>query len=715
MQALAWLALAGAWTVGAAAMAAPAPEPLFKRDVRVVIDISAPVNTFTPDQALGAALDGLEKDEVEPALTPFNVSKMRSSGLKRITYRTRPELGIEAWHWTEEGTWSDPAHAQGYWTGSDNPSPDPTLTWGYSLPRRGDTIDNANNVGYSRLDDGDPLSFWKSNPYLDRRYTGLPQSRPQWMVFSFVKATRIDAARILWGAPFARHFLVQYWEGDEAYWEGKEVATGPGGWKTFPHGDVTIAGDPDERVIRLSDAPISAHFVRIMMTESSETAPAGSTDIRDRLGYAVREVSLGVERPDGGLDDAMRHGKSKVDQTLVQVSSTDPWHRAVDRDLGTEQPGLGFVFKSGLTGGMPMMVPVGVFYDTPDNAAAEVRYITRRGWPVTEVELGEEPDGQFIRPEDYADLYLQTARAVRGVDPSLRLGGPSMQSALTGVWPDPEEGASWTGRFVAELKARGGLDQLQFFSFEHYVFDAACRPPGEMLRDETDIMDRIIRQTTAAGVSRQIPWVISEYGFSPFAGRAMSEMPSALLAADIVGHFLSAGGSAAYMFGLTPDTPENQNFPCAGYGNMMLFEVDDDGASKWPMPVYYAERMMMLDWGAPADQPHRLYGAAADLRDAKGRPVVVTYPLRGPDGRWRVMLINRDSKSGHSVRIAMNVGGSLRGPLSIVQYSPEEYAWLERGEDSHPIRDLPPRRFTLAGGPIKVPAFSLTVVTEALR
>jgi hypothetical protein len=713
------------WRLLAAAVLACAPchsvwgEPLFAREVRVVVDASHPVNRFTPREAMGAALDGMEQGDVKRALTPFNIEKLEGAGLRRLTYRSRPELGIEVWHWTEAGTWSDAGHQQGYWTGDDRADAPGELTWGYSLPRRGDSIDNANNAGYSRIDDGDQQSFWKSNPYLDRRYTGLAQNRPEWIVFSFRQVARVDAAKILWGAPFARHFLVQYWDGQDVYADGKQLQDFPGGWKTFPRGDQTVVGEADGAPLQLADAPVATRFVRILMLQSSETGPAGSTDVRDRLGYAVREVSLGAIGADGRLHDEVRHGRTKDDQTIVQVSSTDPWHRAADRDPDTEQPSLDLVFRRGLNGGMPLMIPVGTFYDTPENAAAEIRYLRRRGWPVTQVELGEEPDGQFIRPEDYADLYLEVARAVRAVDPTLALGGPSMQGALTGTWPDTEHGTSWMGRFVAELKARDGLKELQFYSFEHYVFDAVCGPLGGLLRDETDILDRIMNENAAAGVPRDIPWIISEYGFSPFAGRAMSQMPSALLAADIVGHFMTRGGNTAYMFGLTPDTPANQDFPCAGYGNMMLWEADDDGRSKWPMPTFYGERMMMQDWGAPDDAPHELYAASENLKDDKGRSVVAAYPLKAPDGHWSVMLINRDSARPHVARISL--AGAAGQPFaagrrfSVVQYSPDEYVWLDRKEASHPIRDSPPRRFSTAKGEVVLPAFSLTVVTSEAR
>ena len=685
------------------------PAPV---DDQVTIDTDKRLNTIVPEQALGAALDGMVTGQVRRALTPFNIARMRSVGLRRLTYRTRPELGIEAWHWSAEGTWSDAAHAQGYWTSSDNPSSAPDITWGYSLPRRGDSVDQANDSGYSRIDDGDPASFWKSNPYLDARYTGATDGRPQWIVVSFAKATPIDAVRILWGTPYARHFQVQYWSGEDQYDDD-------GSWTTFPSGDQTVAGAPSEAVSRLAHKPVRARYVRILLLTGSGTAPAGSTDVRDSLGYAVRELSLGTLATDGSLKDAMRHARTRDDQTLIQVSSTDPWHRAVDRDLDTEQPSLDMVFRTGLGGSLPAMLPVGVFYDTPENAAAELRYISRRGWPVSQLELGEEPDGQFISPEDYADLYLETARDLHAVDPTLALGGPSMQEAITDTWPDPQAGRSWSGRFIARLKARGGPDQLQFFSFEHYAFDDVCAPLGGMLRDETDLMNRAVADAAANGVPRSIPWVISEYGFSPFSGRAMSEVPSALFAADVVGQFLSLGGDTAFMFGYPPDSPQNQAFPCAGYGNMMLFQADDDGQARWPMPVYYAEQMMLADWGAPADQPHGLYAATTRLTDAKGRPFVIAYPLKRPDGRWSVMLVNRDEGRAHRVDIRfLERGGpaafSTGGTLSAVQYSPAQYQWLDKGPQSHPLRDLPPARLQLPGGePVLLPAFSLTVLTGA--
>src|SRR2546430_13145842 len=58
-------------------------------------------------------------------------------------------------------------------------------------------------------------------------------------------------------------------------------------------------------------------------------------------------------------------------------------------------------------------IPVTMLYGTPDDAAAQIAYIERRGYSIGYIEMGEEPDGKHAIPEDYAALYLQWARALQ--------------------------------------------------------------------------------------------------------------------------------------------------------------------------------------------------------------------------------------------------------------------------------------------------------------
>ena len=661
-------------------------------DGRIVVDTTHVLQTIRPDEALGGALDGVTKGVVATQYTPYNIKAMLSAGLQPVTYRLRTELGVEAWHWNEQGTWSDPARQQGYWISSDKPGAAIQLSHGYSLPRRGDTEDQANDEGWSRLDDGDEATFWKSNPYLDKTFTHEPESRPQWVIADLGAPVPVDTVKVSWGEPYAVAYRLQYWVGGErdpsGHWAdlaGGAVSDGKGGMTTLH-----------------APAPVTARFVRLKLEQGSNTAPAGSTDIRDRLGYAVRELYIGVTGAGGAFTDAMKHAPDHT-QTWTLVSSTDPWHRAVDRDDDVEQPGIDLMYASGMTRGLPMMIPVGAIYDTPDNAAALVRYVEARHYPIRGVELGEEPDGQFISGIDYADLYIQAADAVHGVDPELKLGGPSLQDAIADAFMEDEADKSFTSQFIHRLKDRGRLGDLNFFSFERYPFDDMCAPMGDLLVKQDQGMKALMTRLREDGVPPGADWTITEYGFSPYSGQPMVELPSALLNADIVGQFLSQGGKAAFLFGYVPSTPTNQHLACAGYGDMMLQEADGDGEAKWRMPIYWGAQLMTQDWAEPGPGENRIYGATVDgLHDA-----VTAYAIHRPDGKWALMIVNRDARAAHTVTLR----GAMKGKVEVWQYSPAQYAWKADKERGHPSKDEPPVHSTAtANGVFTLPAFSMTVV-----
>ena len=203
------------------------------------------------------------------------------------------------------------------------------------------------------------------------------------------------------------HYLVQYWTGDDPI-----KAPTRGIWQTFLTGQVA-KGKGRKR--NRSDLPGTdpVRFVRIWMTSSSNTCDAdGASDPRNCVGYAIRELYLGTTTDGGVFHDIVRHTPDQ-EQTTTYCSSVDPWHEP--SDLGsTRQAQLGFdlFFTSGVTRGLPAMIPVALIYDTPENAVAEIAYLEKRHYPISYVEMGEEADGQFMLPEDYAALYLQWATAI---------------------------------------------------------------------------------------------------------------------------------------------------------------------------------------------------------------------------------------------------------------------------------------------------------------
>src|ERR1700749_1557584 len=86
-----------------------------------------------------------------------------------------------------------------------------------------------------------------------------------------------------------------------------------------------------------------------------------------------------------------------------------------------------------------MLAPVSILYGTPENAAAEVRYLESRGVAVERVEMGEEPEDQYVSPEDYGALYVQWADALQAVDPRLQLGGPCFVSIEEEKKSEPDD------------------------------------------------------------------------------------------------------------------------------------------------------------------------------------------------------------------------------------------------------------------------------------
>jgi hypothetical protein len=406
----------------------------------------------------------------------------------------------------------------------------------------------------------------------------------------------------------------------------------------------------------------------------------------------------------------------------MYTSSTDPWHRASDVDRHYEHASFERVYASGLTNGLPMMVPVPVLYGVPEDAAALVRYLRSRGFPVDRIEMGEEPDGQLAQPEDYAELYRQVAHAIAAVDPTLETGGPGYQTVIPDwvAWPDARGVKSWTGRFVSYLRQRGAMDTFDFFSFEWYPFDDVCTDAAEPLAMHPGMLADILRRQERAGLPKDIPKVITEYGYSAYATQKEVEMPGAIVDVESVAQFFALGGETTYFYGLEPNWvfQEEEGEPCDTWGNLMLFQFFDDWQIR-PVAAYHAMRLLTREWARPGAGAHAVFAASSDLRDAKKRPLVTAYPVRRPDGKLATLLLNKDPARSLTVRLETTAGGtslSLRGDLDVYQYSGEQFVWHTAPgvrNVGYPKRNEPPKQWELdadAGAVVTLPPYSITVV-----
>jgi F5/8 type C domain len=647
---------------------------LYSQTVTVDIAPSSARNRFIPNQTLGAGVDRLSVEAIDKTLTKETLDQVAPSGWQPITYRQNTELAVEAWHWNPNGTWSDP-RGKGYFTGSSTPIEMIRYSYGYTLPRRGYTRnDGTGNSGYSRLTDGDTSTFWKSNPYLTKRYTGEEDSQhPQWVIVDLKRREMIDSIRLAWAAPFATHYEIQYWTGDDPIGQPTR-----GIWETLPEGAVTDGHGGDE-TIRFTKEPIAIQFLRVLMTESSNTCDAdGPSDARNCVGYAMRELYVGSTTADRAFHDIVRHIADQ-EQTTTYCSSVDPWHEPKNLENKHQaQVGFDLFYASGVTHGLPAMIPIALIYSQPEDAAAQVRYLEARHYPISYIEMGEESDGQYMSPEDYGALYVQFAAAIHQIDPSLKLGGPAFQGTNEDIhsWPNAAGETSWLGRFLGYLKAQGRTKDLSFFSFEHYPYEP-CKTPWSSLYEEPQLVSHIMQVWKNDGLPDGLPVFITESNLSSGDSETYLDNFASIWLADYIGSFLNAGGNAVYYFHYLPlrfdrgcnDSP----------GTFGMFHVDSNYKILQPLSQFFASKLITTEWAQPGNEVNTVFPASSDVEDDAGHTLITAYALHRPDGKWSVMLVNRDQSGSHKIRISFQDGTKkqrgFQGSVEIFAFGSAQYQW----------------------------------------
>jgi hypothetical protein len=456
------------------------------------------------------------------------------------------------------------------------------------------------------------------------------------------------------------------------------------------------------------------------MTESSNTCDEhGSDDIRNCVGYAIRDIRVGGVDSSGAFIEIQK--KISEPPTTYTSSSIDPWHSAADVDVNAtgsyQHTGFDLFFTSGITNNLPAMIPVTMLYGTPDDAAAQIAYIEKRGYPISYIEMGEEPDGKHAMPEDYGALYVQWATAIHKVDPKLKLGGPVFEGVNEDirVWPDAQGHTSWMGRFVDYLKAHGRLADLSFVSFEHYPFEP-CDITWKSLYSEPALVKHILQVWRDDGVPKDVPLMITEDHLAASLTGPMTTMFAALWLADNVGSFFEGGGA---LFTHSPIQPQGIQKTCLGWSSWSNFVSDEETLEiRGYTSPYFAAHMINLEWVQHRAGVHVMFPSSTNIKDTDGNLLVTSYAVHRPDGNWSLMLVNRDETHSHSVRVVFEDAknkrdSSFSGPVTLVTFGSEQYVWINDGPNSHADPDNPPVATTVradAGTVFTLPKASITVL-----
>ncbi|HTU43186.1 MAG TPA: hypothetical protein VMF10_15870, partial [Candidatus Aquilonibacter sp.] len=438
--------------------------------------------------------------------------------------------------------------------------------------------------------------------------------------------------------------------------------------------------------------------------------------VRNCVGYAIQEVRIGTVDSEGAFAEVEKNMADAP--TTYSTSSIDPWHSVSDVNAtgGYQHSGFDLFFTSGITNNLPAMIPVTMLYGTPEDAAAEISYIEKRGYRIGYVEMGEEPDGKHAMPEDYAALYIQWAAAIHKIDANLRLGGPIFEGVDEDirVWPDAQGRTSWMGRFVDYLKTHGRISDLAFVSFEHYPFDP-CTITWKTLYTEPQLIKHILQVWRDDGVPKEVPLMVTESHLASELTEPMTTIFASLWLADSIGSFFEGGGAAYYH---SPIQPQGIEKTCLGWSSWSNFVSDENYDIKGYTSPYFAAHMINQEWVQHRSGQHRMFASSTDVKDSDGNVLVTSYAVYRPDGDWSLMLINRDETRPHNVRVQFEDSVDKRsaafsGTVTVVSFGSEQYVWIDDGPNSHADPDHPPVASTIVATSetmFTLPKASITVV-----
>lgn len=281
---------------------------------------------------------------------------------------------------------------------------------------------------------------------------------------------------------------------------------------------------------------------------------------------------------------------------------------------------------------------------TPEAAADLVRYVNvEKGYGVTWWQIGNEPDhrdGLTSGPEEYAERYLAFARAMREVDPTIRLVGGEVMTGAHVV------GSNGRPDWMTPIAERAGRE-MDALSWHYYPLDSnqpreasGAYPTVEnLLQEEARDWDpsglsfadqvfprlKATRDAHAPGAELWVTEMAEDSGGGGAPGIADSHA-GALWTADALGRFAAHGPNAVVRFVFT--SVEGHRF------TLLDHELS-------PRPAYYVYWLMARHHGT------RVVDAQSEAVER-----VAAHAALTEDGKLTVLLVNKDAQA-HPVRLAL--------------------------------------------------------------
>lgn len=317
---------------------------------------------------------------------------------------------------------------------------------------RGTTKDSYGSRKASHLLDGDSATWWWGA--LDSKVD------PPWFVVDLGEERKASSVRILWGRWKAKNFELLAWEGETAYPGPHQMVNN--GWKRV----LKVSSGQSEKSVKFPERSARWWAVRF---RAEDLAPEG---------VQVAEFSLGL-----GVESVTRNVPSPLEQSRVFALGTRPGGL-----IRTDWTGLQWTFEvfmdyiKGIPDGRALIC-VNAATGSPAEAAAWVRYANLvQKYGIRDWQIGNELDGEWeeggpLSASQYAARFVAFARAMKAVDPDIRVHGPLYSTDdFTGKGDGLFQGKHWVETFlssVALAEKQDGKRYLDVFDFHTYPYWSA--------------------------------------------------------------------------------------------------------------------------------------------------------------------------------------------------------------------------------------------------
>ena len=344
---------------------------------------------------------------------------------------------------------------------------------------------------------------------------------------------------------------------------------------------------------------------------------------------------------------------------------------------------------------------------TPSEAAAEVRYANvTHHYGIKYWEIGNEVygDGAYqnvtweanVRPNKgpaaYARNVLKFARAMRAVDPNIKIG---VVQTVPGVWPSGIP--PYWDRTVLPIVGKA----INFVVLHWYPQNPGQENDQTLLQDPNAIpgymstMKQYLRQYAGSNAKHIQILVDETNNVSSQPDKQTVSLVNALFLAKDYNTWLENGAANVSWWDLhnsrvNAADESSSLYGTTTYGDYGILSVGAPGepALNRPFPAYFGYRLVHF-LVAPKDQ----YVASSS-----NQPLVSSYAVKGVQGTMQLMLINTSRSATYQITY-QGLKGWLGAPATVRFY----------GMGSSQLAT----RFSHFTGQIKIPPYSITEVTLA--